>query len=44
MKTLKQIKETYPARFVEGGGYNCRHQWTPVELESKTEDFRTDAS
>ena len=42
--TLKQIKETYPTRFVEGGGYYCRHQWTPVELESKTEDFRTDAS
>jgi hypothetical protein len=41
--TLKQIKKTYPARFVEGGGFNCRHQWTPVELETKSKDFRKDA-
>lgn len=41
--TLKEIDKRFPARFVEGGGFNCRHQWTPVELESKTEDFRTNA-
>ncbi len=41
--TLKEIDEKFPARFVEGGGFNCRHQWTPLELEAKSKDFRTDA-
>ena len=42
--TLKEIDEKFPARFVEGGGFNCRHQWTPLELEAKSKDFRTDAT
>ena len=29
--------------FVSGGGYNCRHQWIPIEEESKSKDVRTDA-
>ena len=25
---------------VEGGGFNCRHQWLPVEAEDQSKDFR----
>ena len=28
--------------FVRGGGYNCRHQWIPVQAESKSKDARKD--
>lgn len=26
---------------VEGGGFNCRHQWLPVEAEEQSKDFRS---
>ena len=42
--TKKQIESRFgSAVFVSGGGYNCRHQWIPVEAESKSKDFRKDA-
>lgn len=42
--TKKQIESRFGAEvFISGGGYNCRHQWIPVEAESKSKDFRTDA-
>ena len=25
---------------VSGGGYNCRHVWTPIDVEDKSKDFR----
>ena len=27
---------------VEGGGYNCRHVWVPIDVEDKSKDFRTE--
>ena len=26
---------------VEGGGYNCRHVWVPIDIEDKSKDFRS---
>ena len=42
--TKEQIESRFGASvFISGGGYNCRHQWIPVQAESKSKDARTDA-
>ena len=42
--TKGQIESRFGASvFISGGGYNCRHQWIPVQAESKSKDARTDA-
>ena len=42
--TKAEIESRFGANvFISGGGYNCRHQWIPVEAESKSKDVRTDA-
>ena len=39
--TQQQIKSKFGAeKLVEGGGFNCRHQWLPVEAEDPSKDFR----
>ena len=39
--TQKEIKKEFGAeKLVEGGGFNCRHQWLPVEAEDPSKDFR----
>tara|TARA_R100001463_G_scaffold11279_1_gene31746 strand:+ start:842 stop:1558 length:717 start_codon:yes stop_codon:yes gene_type:complete len=41
--TKEQIESRFGASvFISGGGYNCRHQWIPVQAESKSKDARTD--
>lgn len=29
--TLAEIDSRFPGAFVDGGGYNCRHSWIPVD-------------
>lgn len=29
--TLAEIEDRFPGAFVDGGGFNCRHQWQPAE-------------
>ena len=29
--TYEEIEAAYPGGFGDGGGFNCRHQWTPIE-------------
>ena len=47
--TKKEIKERFPRNdqngdtFISRGGYNCRHQWMPVEASTKPKDVRKDA-
>ena len=42
--TKNEIVSNFGASvFISGGGYNCRHQWIPIQAESKSKDFRTDA-
>ena len=42
--TKAEIESRFGANvFISGGGYNCRHQWIPVEAESKSKDVRSDA-
>ena len=42
--TKKEIKSRFGSEvFVERGGYNCRHQWFPVEASDESKDVRTDA-
>ena len=47
--TKKQIKEKFPDNgqggdpIIRRGGYNCRHQWFPVEASDESKDVRTDA-
>ena len=42
--TKSEIESQFGASvFISGGGYNCRHQWIPIQAESKSKDFRTDA-
>ena len=39
--TKDQITSRFGASvFISGGGYNCRHQWIPIEAESKSKDAR----
>lgn len=39
--TQEQIKSRFGAdKLVEGGGFNCRHQWLPSEAEDPSKDFR----
>jgi hypothetical protein len=44
--TKRQIKENFPQNYqggdplIERGGYNCRHQWVPIEAEDESKDFR----
>ena len=33
--------EGWANTLVEGGGFNCRHQWLPVEAEDPSKDFRS---
>ena len=41
--TKEQIESRFGASvFISGGGYNCRHQWIPVQAESKSKDARKD--
>ena len=28
---------------ISGGGFNCRHQWMPIQATIKAQDVRTDA-
>ena len=45
--TRKEIKQKFPdngqggSTELQRGGYNCRHQFVPIEAEDKTKDFRT---
>ena len=47
--TKKEIKESFPTNdqngdtFINRGGYNCRHQWLPVEASDESKDVRKDA-
>ena len=47
--TKKEIKERFPRNdqngdtFISRGGYNCRHQWMPVEASKESKDVRKDA-
>ena len=47
--TKKEIKERFPTNdqngdtFINRGGYNCRHQWLPVEASDESKDVRSDA-
>ena len=42
--TEKEIKSRFGSTvLVERGGFNCRHQWLPVEASDETKDARTDA-
>ncbi len=29
--TMAEIDSRFPGAFIDGGGFNCRHQWVPVE-------------
>ena len=41
--TQKEIKSRFGSEvFIERGGYNCRHQWFPVEASDKSKDVRKD--
>ena len=43
MMTEKQIMSRFGASvLVEGGGYNCRHIWTPIDIEDMSKDFRSE--
>jgi hypothetical protein len=33
--TLAEIDSQFPGAFVDGGGYNCRHSWVPVEAAAE---------
>ena len=42
--TKKEIKAKFGSEvLVERGGYNCRHQWFPVEASDESKDVRKDA-
>tara|TARA_Y100001963_G_scaffold57378_1_gene80289 strand:+ start:2973 stop:3689 length:717 start_codon:yes stop_codon:yes gene_type:complete len=42
--TEKEIKSRFGSTvLVERGGFNCRHQWLPVEASDESKDARTDA-
>ncbi len=42
--TERQIKSRFGADvFISRGGFNCRHQWMPVEASTKSKDVRKDA-
>ena len=47
--TKKEIKRRFPSNdqggdtFISRGGYNCRHQWMPVEASKESKDVRKDA-
>ncbi len=34
--TFENIESTYPGAFQDGGGYNCRHRWIPIEAKTTT--------
>ena len=36
------IKQFGQSVLVEGGGYNCRHVWVPIDVEDKSKDFRSE--
>ena len=36
----KDIKIDSGVSQVEGGGYNCRHVFVPIDVEDKSKDFR----
>jgi len=41
--TQSQIENEHgPSVLVEGGGYNCRHVWVPIDVEDKSKDFRSE--
>ena len=42
--TEKEIKSRFGSTvLIERGGYNCRHQWMPIEASTKQKDVRKDA-
>ena len=47
--TKKEIKQRFPTNddggdtYISRGGYNCRHQWFPVEASDESKDVRKDA-
>ena len=47
--TKKEIKQRFPTNddggdtYISRGGYNCRHQWFPVEAADESKDVRKDA-
>ena len=32
--TMDEIESSYPGSFQDGGGYNCRHRWIPIEAST----------
>ena len=32
--TLAEIDAQFPGAFVDGGGFNCRHSWVPVDASA----------
>ena len=39
--TQKQIEALGGNYLIEGGGFNCRHEWVEIAIEDKSKDFRT---
>lgn len=35
--TLEEIEDRFPGAFTDGGGFNCRHSWEPVNAAFETD-------